>query len=222
MVERRVPAEDQQPLEQKLPRIVAQFLAMPQTLVQIQQSQSEQREQIAKLEEIQSLQGRSLQSLERFTLKQTEAVEALYGKQDCLEQTSRQQTLLSEQHYQQHVIEPLVRRVFPLIDMLLETASGSNGEQFPNAQTDLLEALRVELYELLAGYGIELIRATTGSPFEGKIMKPVRFVPTPRARKDKKIESVVRPGFRRGERILRPVMVAVYRFEDSKQISNNL
>ncbi len=222
MVEGIVSVENQQSLEQKLPRAVAQFLAMPQVLEQIQQSQSEQREQIAKLEEIQSLQGRSLQSLERLFVKQTEAVEALYGKQDCLEQTSRQQTLLSEQHYQQHVIEPLVRRVFPLIDMLLETASGSNGEPFPNAQTDLLEALRAELYELLAGYGIEPIRVTAGSQFEAKVMKPVRFVPTPRAKKDKKIESVVRPGFRRGERILRPVMVAVYRFKDSKESSNNL
>ena len=220
MVESEVPVEDQQPLEQRLSQAIAHILAMPQTLEQIQQAQSVQREQIAQFDKVQSLQGRILQSLERFSLKQTEAVEALYGKQDCLEQTSRQQTLLTEQHYQQHIIEPLARRVFPLIDMLAGAISGSDGQQHPNGQLDLLEALTVDLHELLAGYGVEPIRATAGSPFDAKTMRPVQRVPTPRARKDKTVESMVRLGFRRGEQILRPVAVSIYRFEGSKQISS--
>lgn len=222
MIGTRIPIDDQPPLEQMLAQAIAQILAMPQTLEQIQQSQSEQREQIAKLEEIHSLQGRSLQKLEGSVLTQTEAVKALYGKQDCLEQTSRQQTLLSEQHYQEHVIEPLARRVFPLIDILSEAASGSNDKLISDAQLDLFEALTANMYELLADYGVEPIQTSAGGPFEAKIMKPVRFVPTLRARQDKTIESVVRPGFRRGEQMLRPVMVALYRFKDSKQLSNNL
>ena len=222
MLKKRVPVEDPQSSEQRLAQAIAQILAMPQILEQVQQSQSEQREQIAHFEEAQSLQGRSLQKLEGSFLTQTEAITALYGKHDCLEQTSRQQTLLSEQHYQEHVIEPLVRRIFPLIDILLEAVSGSNGKLVSTARSDLFEALTANLYELLADYGVEVIQTAAGSPFDAKIMKPVRFVPTLRTRQDKKIESVVRPGFRRGKRMLRPVMVALYRFKDSNQRSSEL
>ena len=222
MIGTRIPMDDQPPVEQKLAQVIAQILAMPQTLEQIQQSQSEQREQIAHLKEAQSLQGRSIQSLERFTLKQTEAVEALYGKQDCLEQTSRQQTLLSEQHYQEHVIEPLARRVFPLVDILSEAVSGSSGKLVSTARSDLFEALTANMFELLADYGVEPIKVAAGSPFDAKIMKPVRFVPTYRSEDDKTVESMVRLGFRRDELILRPAAVSIYRFEGSKHISRVL
>ena len=220
MIGTRISTDDQPPLEQMLARAIAQILAMPQKLEQIQQFQAEQCEQVPQFQEAQSLQGRSLQKLEGSVLKLTEAVEALYGKQDCLEQTSRQQTLLSEQHYQRHIIEPLVRRVFPLIDMLLEATSGSDGQPHPNDQLDLLEALKAELHELLAGYGVEPIRATAGSVFEAKTMAPARLVPTYRQENDKMVESMLRLGFRRGEQILRAAMVSIYRFEGSKQISS--
>ena len=222
MIETEIPMADQPPLEQMLPQAIAQILAMPQTLEQIQQSQSEQSEQIAQLEETQSLQGQSLQSLEGSTQKLTEAVKALYGKQECLERTSRQNTLLSEQHYQQHVIEPLVRRIFPLIDILSESGSGSNGNQFPNARSDILAALAAELRELLAGYGVEPIQVADGSPFDAKIMKPVRFVTTFRSKDDKIVESMDRLGFRRDELILRPAAVCIYCFKSPKHFSSEL
>ena len=61
-----------------------------------------------------------------------------------------------------------------------------------------------------------------GSVLEAKIMQPARLVPTHHPENDKIIESMLRPGFRRDELILRPAVVSIYRFENSKHLSNVL
>ncbi len=219
MIKGQIPTDDQQYLQQevvqRLAQAIVRILDMPQMLEQVQQSLGELAGQIAQIEQAQALHGRTLQRSEGAIQKLTEAIEAFYQKQDCLEQASERFSLLSQQHYDSHVIEPLVRCVFPLVDMLSEAASADNGDG------DLFKAFIADLHELLATYGVEPIQAATGSIFDPKTMQPVEFAPTCNRKDDKLVESMVRQGFRRGDRILRPAMVVIYRFDGSKQTSSN-
>ena len=217
MIATRIPIDDQSPWEQKIAQAIVQLLAMPQTLEQIQESLDEQNKRIVQLEKAQIRQGQTLQESEGSIQKLTQGIEAFYQRQQCVEQASERLSLLSQQHYDRHVIEPLTRRVFPLMDMLSEASQNSEEQH-----SDILEAVQADLHELLAGYGVEPISVSAGGAFDAKTMQPVQLIPTHRKTEDKAIQSMIRPGFRCDKRILRPAMVVMYRFEGSKHISRNL
>ncbi len=221
MIRTRTRTDSQLPLEQSIAQVIVEMLAVPQTLEQIQQSLIEQDGRIAQMEEAQALQGRSLQRSEGSIQKLTQGIEAFYQRQQCLDQASERFSLLSQEHYDRHVIEPLTRRVFPLLDMLTEVSSNNSEGQTADVDCELSEALAADLYELLAGYGVEPVVVTAGSVFDGKTMQPVHSVRTYRPTEDKTVQSMVRPGFRRDEQILRPAMVSIYRFEGSERILSN-
>jgi len=202
-------AEDKQLLQ-----AVLGLFAVPQMLEQIEQEVAGYGERLLRIEEAQCLHEDGIRELEGLHRKQSQALEAFYRKQSCMEEASRQQTLLSQQHYDRHVVEPLTRRVFPLIDMLSDASKNNDGQHL-----DILEAIQADLHELLAGYGVEPIFVSVGDIFDAKTMQPVHFVPTHRVTKDKTVEFMVRPGFRREERVLRVAMVGLYRFENPQSIT---
>lgn len=213
--------DDQQRLEENIAQAIVQMLAMPQTLEQIRQSLSEQDKRIAQLEEAQALQGQSLQRSEGLVQEIITGMEAFYRRQQCMDRASESLSTLSQQHYRRHIIDPLVRRIFPLVDMLAEASPKGDGEQAMGNESDVLEAFAADLCELLAGYGVEPIPVAAGSAFDPKTMQPVRFVPTLRPKDDKTVEAVARQGFRCDDRILRSAMVSIYRFDGSKRIAGN-
>ena len=199
--------------DMQLLRAILRLFAVPKTLEQIEQEFIGHSERLSRIEKAQCLQENGIRELEALHRKQSQALDAFYQGQNCMEEASRQQTLLSEQHYDRHIIEPLARRIFPLIDLLSENISRCPGG---SSSSDTFEAVKAELIDLLANYGVEPVEVVSGSAFDAKIMQPVSFTDTDKLKKNMTIKAVVRLGFRRDERIVRPVMVDVYRFEKSE------
>jgi len=203
--------------DKQLLQAILGLCAMPATLERIEQEVAGQNERLSGIEEAQCLQKNSLRGIEGSNQKQSQALEAFYQRQQCMEEASRQQTLLSQQHFDRHVIEPLARQVFPLIDVLSESGSRCQCDQ---GCEDHSEAFQAELLDLLASYGIEPIHAASGSAFDAKTMQPACFMNTDQLSRDMTVKDIVRLGFRREDRILRPVMVDLYRFEKPQAITH--
>ncbi len=208
-------------LQDSAATLIAELLAVPQVLEQIRQSIEQQRDLIARLEKTQAMHGRDIQRLDGSVRKINSDMEAFYQRQNCMEQASERLTLLSQEHYQQHVLDPLARRILQLLDTVDEASSKGGAQQGNNEESDICRAFRANLLELLANYGIEQISADQGSVFDPKVMRPVRFAPTDCGQRDKTVESVVRHGYVSDSRVLRPAMVSIYRFDDSERISDN-
>ena len=193
-------------------QMISHVYAMPQALEQIIQAGSEQESRIVRLEQMQLAHNQNLQDVESSLQKLATGLDAFYQQSQCLQQASDRLSLLSEQHYQQHVIEPLARRVFPLLDMYEEALSNDK-------QSDLLDAFAADLYELLAGFGVEPILMSVGDAFNPSTMQPMQTVFTQQRKSDKTVASVVRQGFCCQSRILRTAKVALYRFDRSRRVS---
>ncbi len=145
-------------------------------------------------------------------------LEELATRTQALEKASEEMDRLSEQHYQERVIQPMVRSIFPLYD-LVEDADGSWARQEGREMklTNLLEALRCQIEEFLAPYGVEPFWHDPGAVFDPALMQPVKKVETSREELDGTIEESWQVGFRRGERILRDESVVLRVFQTSEE-----
>jgi len=152
-------------------------------------------------------------SLTTAVEEQNRLVRHLGERQECLENASQQQTALTEEHYTAHVIEPMCRQLFPLIDHIRDALVGEckdhNSRQF-------LEALQAQFLELLAHFGIEPVESFADDDFDPAIMRPVERLATPDSRQSGAVADVVKIGFRRRNNLLRHQSVSVYFFEPSK------
>lgn len=86
----------------------------------------------------------------------------------------------------------------------------SSGELSPDVASDNFQYLIDELVEVL--YRRDVTPASTGERFDRTVHKAVSVVPTETEADDQKITRVVKRGFVRGERVLRPEEVVVARF----------
>lgn len=137
-------------------------------------------------------------------------LDTILDHQESLNASVSQNSVLSEQHFESHVLEPLTRRLFPVID-LIDTAlkqSGPPAGGEPVAQT--LSAAHDQLTELLAVYGVEAIDVPVGSPFVARFMHAGESRSAPNHQMVGTVASTIRRGFREGERVLRPPVVVVY------------
>ena len=126
-------------------------------------------------------------------------------RDDTLTHASRQCELLSEEHYQQHVIEPLARGLIAALDILRDANDSSPSESaYP-----LVEGLRAQLESLLGQFGIEPIDVRIGAPFDPRLMKPLARVPALDASEQNTIREVRQVGFCRGDRVIRPASVVI-------------
>ena len=139
----------------------------------------------------------------------SETIGALYQKQECLENASRQQAMLTEEHYASHVIEPIGRQLFPMIDHATQALSGRIKA---NGMAELLEGLRAQLLDVLFRLGIEPIDVEEGTPFDARTMHPLGFTDSDRRARDRTVAAVLQPGFRRGKQVLRHQGVLLYRY----------
>lgn len=213
MIDERIPIADETSKEPEIAQIMARIFTVPRILETIRQSLTDQERRLAQLEKLLTIHAQSNQALEGSIKSLTAGMEAFYQRQQCLEQASQRLTQLSQQHYEHHIIEPLSRSILSVVDMLRDASKNSNGQK-----SDLVEAIEASLHELLAAYGIKKISVAIGSDFDAKIMQPVRMIGVCQQRYDKKVEAVIRHGYRCNERILRPSMVSIYRFENPKEI----
>jgi molecular chaperone GrpE (heat shock protein) len=192
--------------QRELVKQTLDLLSLPKQLRALVRQQGLQQHQAEEIRQQVSQCVQSVQDVAR-------CVEQLYQRQECLENAGRQQAMLTEQHYENHVIEPLARQLFPIVDLTERALSVGAGGQC--SCHDVLEATRSQTLELLAYYSIAPFLATLGCPLDAKIMYPAEMRPTADPSADRTIAANIRCGFRRGQRILRPLHVAIYRLEIS-------
>lgn len=164
-------------------------------------------------------QGKVLANLSEELTQQSAAqtdmgttLRVLFQRMDCLDEFARQQKVLTDQHYFEHVVMPMFRRLSGEIDLAGDYLASFEGAS--STPIDLLQALRDQLIELLGEYGIRKLHADPGAIFEPKWMKPGKIVLTTNKSEDKQIVSTMRCGFARGELILRPATVCMLKFEN--------
>ncbi len=126
---------------------------------------------------------------------------------EMLENASRANQLLGDQFYQRRIISPMVRGLFPIMDLICDAIDR------PDSDRQCLSALRAQLEQFLAGYGIEVFGCEACSPFDPKIMKPLQSAPTSRADLNGFVAKSLQCGFRTNDRVLRLQTVSIYKFE---------
>jgi len=102
----------------------------------------------------------------------------------------------------------LLAELFPVIDALdraLEAAAATGGED------PLLEGVRLMrkgLFEVLEKQGLEMIDCSD-KPFDPQIARAIAAIPVDDEEKDNLVLEQLQPGYRYGDRTLRPAMVRV-------------
>jgi len=142
-----------------------------------------------------------------------QALAVLARQNDCLEQAARERQALSEEHYNSAIIEPLGKHAFQLADLLDDALAGSAPGAGDSSHADLLLGLRAQLFDFLLVYGIEPIRVQPGSPFDARLMQPLKVLATADPMLHLRVAASLRCGFRRGERVLRYQSVVINRYE---------
>lgn len=160
-------------------------------------------------------QGQALHELARAVHQRNHLLQGLLERQDCLEHASRRQTLLTENHIRQHVLDPVARGLFPLVDHLRDAR---RGELNCSSSETLISGLLTQVLEILSSHGVELIEAQVGDPFCPTQMRPMRKKPTSTSEQDRRVASVLQVGFRRDQTVLRHQAVELFIFERPQEL----
>lgn len=143
-------------------------------------------------------------------------LQALYQKQEQFEESSKRETMLTEAFFESRIVEPMVKLVFPAVDMAgdcIALFTKQNAEKF-------FRGLRDTLIEFLARYDIEVIEHKHGDFFDRNVMQPVKFTATCEAVMADRVARSVRAGFRRGERTLRSEQVELFKWRVKEDTSD--
>ncbi|MCD6404954.1 MAG: hypothetical protein J7M19_03935 [Planctomycetes bacterium] len=153
--------------------------------------------------QIQAL-GRTVSTVLGRTNRTAALVEEGIQAGKCLENASREQALLAERHYQDHIIDPLVNSLVALVRLVEGThmETSPNSEAAAGAVAKLKATLRGGLEELLSVYGVETFTSAQGTPFDKLTMRVVRVVPTDDPALDWKVARSLLSGIRRQKQIL--------------------
>ncbi len=144
--------------------------------------------------------------------KQIMELKSRYG---VIEAALSENKALSQQYFNDHILEPMAQSLLPINDLIegtisswLDTATAIDPENL-----QLLEVVRMQLMQFLGFYRIEYIRHEPGVHFDPKVMKPSKISETSLAELDGKIAKSLQAGFRLdGQRLLRSESVVLYRF----------
>ena len=128
---------------------------------------------------------------------------------ELLENANRTNRLLSDQFYEERVIGPMVRGLFPIVDLVRDAM------RRPGSDCEGLSALRTQLDQFLADYGIEAFGHEALCPFDPRTMKPLQTAATDEPELDGLVAQSLQCGFRTLQRIWRLETVSLYKLEAS-------
>ncbi len=132
-------------------------------------------------------------------------LQALGQEQQSLSQILASQRELSIQFYDQRIIEPMARGLFPVVDMIREIPEQN--------RTPLLEGLLTQVTQYLQGFEIELISHDSESEFDPKVMQPLEPIIVHDQESDGRVGLSMRCGFKNPQKILRPESVRLYQYQ---------
>ncbi|MBW7992421.1 MAG: nucleotide exchange factor GrpE [Planctomycetes bacterium] len=169
------------------------------------------------ISQVETKQQQSLYDLE--SVKQQ--LEKLASINKLLENASETNQLLSQEHYNQHIIEPMVRSLFSIFDLI--TDSHKHHSDFSSKEMGPMYSVYSQLQQFLANYGIEIIKHTTGDSFNPKTMKPIKWEITSEEHLEKSIARSLQIGFKLGQtRVLRMETVSLFKYQPSETNSVTL
>lgn len=102
-------------------------------------------------------------------------------------------------------------QLFDTVDQTLRAAE--TGTVATEALIPRLRSIRAQLLQSLTRQDVVAIQSAAGTPFDEGIQEAIDVRAVDRHEEDGTVVEVARPGFRYGERLLRPEAVVVGRFE---------
>lgn len=168
------------------------------------------------MSQVETRQQQSLYQLEAIKKQ----LDALAANHKLLENASRSNALLGQQHYQQHVFEPLLRSVFPVFDLINGAENIKDDPDFQ--QSEILGTVWTQLEQFLANYDVHIIQHTPGQSFNPKVMKPMKWTLTTDQALHRHVCRSLQIGFRLGQgQVLRQEIVCLYKFEADESNNHN-
>jgi molecular chaperone GrpE len=113
------------------------------------------------------------------------------------------------QRVQDETRQKLVAQLLPVMDNLDRTIFAA-GKSDP-ALTQGVRLVRNQLEAVLRGYGVERVTATRGDRFDPKLHEAISVAPVYEPAHHGLVLDQVEPGYRFGDRLLRPAKVVVGR-----------
>jgi molecular chaperone GrpE (heat shock protein) len=169
----------------------------------------------SELGQVQVKQQQALHELEAMRKQ----FEALLATHKLLENASVENQILGDGHYEEHVILPMVRSLFPILDLVYDAkvswkeAGEPVGEQF----TAFADAIWTQLRQFLLQYEVEIVGHPPHARFDARFMRPVKVHGTNNRSLDGLVARCLQVGFRRGEdRLLRPETVSLYGYRPTQ------
>ena len=104
----------------------------------------------------------------------------------------------------------LVTELFPVLDGLDRTIAAAVSTRNMSALLEGIRMVRARLESVVLGYGIERIEAT-GMPFDPTIHDAIGVMPVDDPARHATVVEQLEPGYRHGDRLLRPAKVVVRR-----------
>jgi len=149
-------------------------------------------------------------------------LETLISQNRLLENASKENRLLSQDHYQQCIIEPMARSLFAVFDDIenAKRRCRETGQMNSPPICDIFDGIFIHLRQFLSIYQVEPVKHRPNSKFDPKVMRPVKIIATENKDLDNCVAKSLQTGFRwREGRLLRPESVAVYKYEEP--LNNN-
>ena len=136
-----------------------------------------------------------------------------------LEVANQEFNRLGDLHWQQHIVEPMVRQLFPIFDLAIGLRSAQRSEG--GRDLEAMKAVQSMLQEFLGTHGIELIRPVRGKPFDPAAMQAIRVIPTTDRQQDKCVLACLQAGFRWSQgAAIRPASVQVSRWQPQEDAAS--
>lgn len=157
--------------------------------------------------QVETKQQQSLYNLE--SVKQQ--VEKLTSTNKLLENASETNHLLGKEHYDEHVIQPVVRSLFPVLDLIEDARKHwSNSKRI----IELFNVIWSQMEQFLAIYDVHVIKHAAKDEFNPQIMKAILWVPIDKKRLDGRVAESLQIGFQLGQiRMLRLETVSLFKYQ---------
>lgn len=140
---------------------------------------------------------------------------------NLLEKAGEMNQLLGQEHYDRHIIEPMLRSLFPVFDIIADSRK-HHGYCSCNAMS-LMASIHSQLLQFLANYDIEIIKHAVGDSYNPKTMQAIKWEITSEKYLEKSVAQSLQIGFRLGQtRILRMETVSLFEYQPSKTNTNTI
>ena len=179
-------------------------------------------------EELLAGQGRQMEALEGMNVRVeslqeqlcqvNRSLEALTGEHRALTLANEQVNRQGELHWEEHIVQPLVTQLFPLVDLVLGFRAAERARAGgKNERDSAFKAIQTMLDDFLATYGIECFVPRVREVFDPVSMKAVKVMATDVKALHNHVQGTVQAGFRRGRTVLKPASVVLLRQEKPGQ-----